>query len=511
VFGDLQDAVDEIGDPTSSKEIEGRVLRRWQPPSLGVRPAEKNHEELQQLIQTLPPPLTQSLQTQFGDRWTELNEIFAQLGQVPEAIFCAANGQTQREQIGGSACTDEDIGIFSAMFEANEHGTTSSKRIGIPGTLHRVSLITHPMRIPEKVLGVAVRVGRAMDGLVATMLGPDFLVELATKKHSLLLIGKPGVGKTTVLREIAKLLANYRHLNVVVVDKTCEIAGDGDTPHGAIGRARWMPVGKPDMQHQIMREAVENQSPDVIIVDEISSQQEVEAARTIAQRGVALIATVHGTTLPELINCRERGHLVGGASTVTLSGAEADKRYDKRKQVQKRAREPVFGCALELHSRDSWIFHPSVREAVDEYFEGEPCDAERLTPGLACAVTAIPDEGVFEYCVQCGLGPTCSQHADGQGQGQGQGATQSTRPTSASASSFTSEPPPRSFQGRPPSQTARRPAAAAACMQNSDTSGFSFSTAGARRPPRRRRGGQRNGRCFSCGEQGHFSRDCASR
>ena len=72
-----------------------------------------------------------------------------------------------------------------------------------------------------------------------------------------------------------------------------------------------------------MREAVENQTPDVIIVDEISTPQEVEAARTISQRGVQLIATVHGRTLPEVIMCKERGSLLGGMASVTLSGNEA--------------------------------------------------------------------------------------------------------------------------------------------------------------------------------------------
>lgn len=141
--------------------------------------------------------------------------------------------------------------------------------------------------------------------------------------------------KTTVLREMARILASDTSLNVVVVDKSCEIAGDGMQPHAAIGNARWMPVGVPDLQHMIMREAVENQAPDVVLVDDVSTPQEVEAAKAIARRGVQLIASVHGRTLPEIVLCRERGSLVGGCATVTLSGMEAERRFDKRTRVKK--------------------------------------------------------------------------------------------------------------------------------------------------------------------------------
>lgn len=212
-----------------------------------------------------------------------------------------------------------------------------------------------------------------------------------------MIIGKPGVGKTTALREISNILSQNKYLNTVVVDKTCELAGDGLEPHPAIGKARWMPVGKANMQADIMREAVENQSPDCVIVDEISSGGEVDAARTIAQRGVQLIATVHGTTLPEILHCRERGNLVGGCKTVTLSGKEADRRQDKRKQVLKRGKEPVFHAAMELHDRTHWIYHPSVKVAVDSYLEGETCDAQQLEPGRAIACKGIPTEGTFNY------------------------------------------------------------------------------------------------------------------
>jgi len=245
-----------------------------------------------------------------------------------------------------------------------------------------------------------VRVGRALQGLLETMTGgPEFLYDLAYNHKSLLIIGKPGVGKTTALREIASILSKNKYLNTVVVDKTCEIAGDGLEPHPAIGRARWMPVGRSNHQAEIMREAVENQTPDCIIVDEISSKDEVGAAKTIAQRGVQLIATVHGATLPEVLHCKERGDLVGGCSTVTLSGSEAERRKDKRKQVLKRGKEPIFNAAIELHSRNRWIYHPVIKEAVDAYLDGETCDAQLLEPGRAIACASIPADGSFEYSV----------------------------------------------------------------------------------------------------------------
>ena len=170
-----------------------------------------------------------------------------------------------------------------------------------------------------------------------------------------------------------------------------------------------MPVGNPHQQHAIMREAVENQSPDVILVDEISTPLEVQAAKTISQCGVQLIATVHGETLPEILNCKERGSLVGGVGTVTLSGREAERRQDKRKQVQQRNKEPVFQVALELHHRQQWIYHDNVKNAVDTYFDGTTTEAMELIPGAACAIKAIPMEASFDYCSQCDRYP-CPRH-----------------------------------------------------------------------------------------------------
>ena len=178
-------------------------------------------------------------------------------------------------------------------------------------------------------------------GLIQTMTsGTNFFAPLIQKRQSLLLIGRPGVGKSTALREITFLLSNDPKLIVVVVDKSKELAGDGETPHPAIGNARWLPVGKRDHQHEIMLEAVENQSPDIVIVDELSNPKEVYAAQTIAQRGIMLIATAHGSTLPELVHDRERTALVGAIASVTLSAREANERRDGQKQVLKRSKEP---------------------------------------------------------------------------------------------------------------------------------------------------------------------------
>lgn len=411
--------------------------------------------------------------------------------------------------------------MFSAFFGADEDSITMTKRRGITGTLHRVSLITHPMKVPEKVLGVAVRVGRAMQGLVETMAWKSFLVDMARQKHSLVLIGKPGVGKTTCLREIARILSNDRSLNVVVVDKTCEIAGDGDSPHSAIGKARWMPVGRPNKQHEIMREAVENQTPDVIIVDEISTQLEVEAARTIAQRGVQLIATVHGRTLPEVIMCKERGNLLGGMASVTLSGHEAERRFDKRKQVQKRAREPIFTSALELHSRSQWVFHPNVKDAVDSYLEGEPSDAQLLSPGRAIAVASIPGEGTFEYCIACGVHGTCSLHAGGHVDTSSNPSTGIPIPTFSTGTTATK--PTYSTNGSTSGSSYTTASASAnrtyapsmSQFQTTNSSGtFSYSGASNRNGKgkgKRWRAPRGSGRCYRCNEQGHYARDCPNR
>eukprot|EP00534_Pseudo-nitzschia_fraudulenta_P004469 CAMPEP_0201133968 /NCGR_PEP_ID=MMETSP0850-20130426/50262_1 /ASSEMBLY_ACC=CAM_ASM_000622 /TAXON_ID=183588 /ORGANISM="Pseudo-nitzschia fraudulenta, Strain WWA7" /LENGTH=450 /DNA_ID=CAMNT_0047404737 /DNA_START=40 /DNA_END=1392 /DNA_ORIENTATION=+ len=400
MYGGTFDVDRSNGGPNDSSGTSNKIIRTWIAPPKGVTEWEGTSEEMKILFETLPKELSDHLIQMFPkDVLINLNEIYLQLGQIPECVVVNKKngGRSERIDILNRACTSAEINLFASFFDCD----TRVKRKGIPGTLHRVSLITHPMKNPVQVLGVAVRVGRALQGLIETMTGgPEFLYDLANSHKSLLIIGKPGMGKTTALREIANILSQNKYLNTVVVDKTCELAGDGLEPHPAIGKARWMPVGQVNMQAHIMREAVENQTPDCIIVDEISSRDEVDAAKTIAQRGVQLIATVHGTTLPEVLHCRERGDLLGGCSTVTLSGREADRRHDKRKQVLKRGKETVFQAAIELHSRTKWIYHPVIKDAVDAYLEGNTFGAQQLEPGVATNCRSIPADGCLKYSTE---------------------------------------------------------------------------------------------------------------
>jgi stage III sporulation protein SpoIIIAA len=217
------------------------IVKRWALPAGGVKESDGTVEEMRLLFEKLPVELSQHIQQMFGaDKLLQLNEIYLQLGQRPECIFTNDGGSITRQEILDEPCTNAHIDIFQKFFLPEDDSTQSSaltKRKGISGTLHRVSLITKPSAHPEKVLGVTVRVGRAMQGLIETMTGGNtFLHPLALQRRSLLLIGKPGVGKTTALREIALMLSADPSLRVVVVDKSLEIAGDGDSPHAAIGK-----------------------------------------------------------------------------------------------------------------------------------------------------------------------------------------------------------------------------------------------------------------------------------
>jgi stage III sporulation protein SpoIIIAA len=307
-------------------------------------------DDLDRLLALLPPSVQAALASP-ADR-DQLLEVVLDLGRVPEARYPGrvVNLGTEAIQRADLAQVLERLGPFGG-----------DNRAGIECTLHRISAIRN--RAGE-VVGLTCRVGRAVFGTVA------MVRDLLDSGLSLLLMGRPGVGKTTALREIARVLADELGKRVVVIDTSNEIAGDGDIPHPAIGRARRMQVARPELQHEVMIEAVENHMPEVIVIDEIGTEREAQAARTIAERGVMLVATAHGNELTNLIKNPTLSDLVGGIQSVTLGDEEARRRRTQ-KTVLERAAEPTFPLAVEMHSRQRWLVHRDVAATVDRLLRGQ--------------------------------------------------------------------------------------------------------------------------------------------
>jgi stage III sporulation protein AA len=237
---------------------------------------------------------------------------------------------------------------------------SADNRAGVEGTLHRIAAIRNRQ---GRIIGLTLRVGRAAHGIV------EPIHDVVAAAESLLLLGRPGVGKTTLLRETARVLADECDRRVVIIDTAGEIAGDGDVPHPAIGSARRMPVADPRQQDRVMIEAVENHMPEVIIVDEIGTEAEARAARTIAERGVQLVATAHGHSLENLLRNPVLDDLVGGVQTVILGDDEARARGGQ-KTVQERRGPPAFTAVVEIVARGELRLHPDTGRAVDRLLAG---------------------------------------------------------------------------------------------------------------------------------------------
>lgn len=307
-------------------------------------------DDLDQLLAVLPAAVAGALAG--GSQRDQLLEVVLDLGRVPEARYPGRVVELGERPIerGDLAAVVERLGAFGG-----------DNRAGIERTLHRISAIRNRS---GEVVGLTCRVGRAVFGTVA------MVRDLLDAGRSLLLMGRPGVGKTTALREIARVLADDLGKRVVVIDTSNEIAGDGDIPHPAIGRARRMQVARPELQHQVMIEAVENHMPEIIVIDEIGTELEALAARTIAERGVVLVATAHGNALDNLIKNPTLSDLVGGIQSVTLGDEEARRRRTQ-KTVLERAAEPTFPLAVEMHSRGRWLVHADVAATVDALLRGQ--------------------------------------------------------------------------------------------------------------------------------------------
>ena len=308
-------------------------------------------DDLEALLDRLPPHIAQPIQKrrERGD----LLEVIMDLGRLPQARY-------PEEEV---TLTDREVTIEDIEYVVSRIGAFGGdNRAGIARTLHRISAIRNR---DGNIVGLTCRVGRAVYGTIKLI---DDLIESG---KSILLMGRPGVGKTTMLREMARVLADDLKKRVVVVDTSNEIAGDGDIPHPAIGSARRMQVATPSLQHGVMIEAVENHMPQVIVIDEIGTELEAHAARTIAERGVQLVATAHGNTLDNLIMNPTLADLVGGIQSVTLGDEEA-RRRGTRKSVLERKAPPTFNIVVEIQDWYHVAVHADVAEVVDSMLRGRP-------------------------------------------------------------------------------------------------------------------------------------------
>ncbi len=304
-------------------------------------------DDLDALLEVLPPDIREKLHG--TGRADDLLEIILDLGRVPTARYTDGEIVLREQEV-----TREEINYVVERVGAFD----ADNRAGIARTLHRISAIRNRR---GDVVGLTCRVGRAVYGTI------EIIEDLIASGKSILLLGRPGVGKTTMLREAARVLAETKR--VIIVDTSNEIGGDGDIPHPAVGRARRMQVATPTLQHEVMIEAVENHNPEVIVIDEIGRELEAEAARTIAERGVQLIATAHGNTLGNLLLNPTLSDLVGGIESVTLSDEEARRRGTQKTVLERRA-PPTFDILVEIQARQQLLIHPDVADSVDTLLRG---------------------------------------------------------------------------------------------------------------------------------------------
>ncbi len=315
-----------------------------------------NIDDIQALIDIFPEKISAVLNG-YGNL-DKLIEVVMDVGRIPFARYTTGDLPVSEDEVSYEDidAVVEKIGSFDL-----------DNRAGMERTLHRISAIRNRR---NRIIGLTCRVGRAVFGTL------DIIADHINSGKSLLILGKPGIGKTTMLREAARILSEKKR--VVIVDTSNEIGGDGDVPHPAVGDARRLQVAQPTLQHEVMIEAVENHNPEVIIIDEIGRELEAQAARTIAERGVQLIGTAHGQTISNLLMNPTLSDLIGGIESVTLSDEEA-KRRGTQKTVLERRSPPTFDVLVEIRQRNQVIVYPDVAEAVDALVRGIELQPEMRT------------------------------------------------------------------------------------------------------------------------------------
>lgn len=307
------------------------------------------YEDLDKLVENLPFFIRKTIN--YHPSKEKLIEVVIDLGRRPEARFT-----TGPEYLSQKVISWQDIDYVTKRISK----FSNDNRAGIERTLHRISCIRNRQFL---INGLTCRIGRAVFGTISSVR------DLLESQQSILLLGKPGVGKTTIIREIARVLSDEMEKRVIIVDTSNEIAGDSDIPHSGIGRARRMQVATTELQHQIMIEAVENHMPQVIIIDEIGTELEALAARTIAEKGVQLVGTTHGNCLENLIKNPPLSDLIGGIQYVTLSDDEA-KRRGTQKSILERKAYPAFQIAIEINAQNYWTIHEDIKSSIDLLLRG---------------------------------------------------------------------------------------------------------------------------------------------
>jgi stage III sporulation protein SpoIIIAA len=340
-----------------------------------INPLASKHEaiadDIELLLDVLPPDIREWVEHQ--NELDTLLEIVCDLGREPEARY-PNKAQIMRHRL----ITPEDLDYVTRRVGA----FGKDNRAGIERTLHRISAIRNRR---GHIVGLTCRVGRAVYGTI------DIIRDVIESGKSVLLLGRPGVGKTTKCREVARVLSQEFGKRVIVVDTSNEIAGDGDIPHPGIGRARRMQVPAPELQHAVMIEAVENHMPEVIVIDEIGTQEDALAARTIAERGVQLVATAHGNTLERLLLNPTLSDIVGGIQAVTLSDEEARRRKTQKTVLERKA-PPTFEIVIEILEVDKLAVHHDVAAAVDQILRGISPKPEIRIQTADGAIEILPPE-----------------------------------------------------------------------------------------------------------------------